>query len=150
LLPYLCPIIADGLHIDPELETKRLGAWEALNTNRTEGMVQATHSMREVLRQLMDTLSPVEKVQNAPWYKKPNGDTNVTRNMRIRYAIAGDSTDISESTLDLIKGCSAATDSVYSKLSAQSHTGKKPTITATRMYLVACETVIGLIATARL
>ncbi len=136
--------------IDPELEAKRMGAWEALNSNRPEGLVQATHSMREVLRQLMDTLSPVEKVQNAPWYEEPKDEAKVTRNMRIRYAIAGDSMDVSESTLDLIKGYSAATNSVYSKLSAQSHSDKKPTVTATRMYLVACETVIGLIATAKL
>ena len=121
--------------IDPELELKRQGAWEALNNSIPEGRVQAAHSMREVLRLLLDKLSPAAKVQTAPWYQKPDDGPAITRKMRIRYAIAGDSVDVSDSTLDIIEGFSAAAYSVYSKLSAQSHSDKKPTITATRMYL---------------
>jgi len=136
--------------IDPELELKRLGAWEALNSNRPEGRVQATHSMREVLRLLLDRLSPAEKVQKTIWYKKPDSGASITRAMKIRYAIAGDSNEISESTFSLIRDMSATVESMYAKLSSQSHTEKKTTITATRMYLIACETTIGLIATARL
>jgi len=136
--------------IDPELELKRLGAWEALNSNRPEGRVQATHSMREVLRLLLDKLSPAEKVQKTSWYKRPDSGASITRGMKIRYAIAGDSNEISESTFSLIRDMSATVESMYAKLSAQSHTEKKTTFTATRMYLIACETTIGLIATARL
>ncbi|MBA7468447.1 MAG: Hsp70 family protein [Dehalococcoidia bacterium] len=136
--------------VDPELELKRLGAWEALNSNRPESRVQATHSMRELLRLLLDKLSPAEKVQKASWYNKPDSGASITRAMKIRYAIAGDSNEISESTFNLIRDMSAAVDSMYAKLSAQSHTEKKTTITATRMYLIACETIVGLIASARL
>lgn len=136
--------------IDPELELKRLGAWEALNSNRPEGRRQATHSMREVLRLLLDKLSPAEKVQKTPWYKRPESGASITRAMKIRYAIAKDSNEISESTFSLIRDMSATVESMYAKLSAQSHTEKKTTITATRMYLIACETTIGLIATARM
>jgi hypothetical protein len=136
--------------VDPELELKRLGAWEALNSNRPEGRVQATHSMREVLRLLLDKLSPAEKVQKTSWYKRPDSGASITRAMKIRYAIAGDSNEISESTLSLIRDMSATVESTYARLSAQSHTEKKTTITATRMYLIACETTIGLIACARL
>lgn len=135
--------------IDTELELKREGAWEAVNSNRPDSKAQASHSMREVLRLLLDKLAPIEKVQQAPWYQKPPTGAPVTRAMRIRYAVAGDSDKFSESTLSMIDDLSAAVDSMYAKLSAESHTDKKTTVSATRMYLAACEAIIGLIAVAR-
>ncbi len=135
--------------IDPELEVKRAGAWEAIESNRPDGRAQASHSMREVLRQLLDSLAPTKEVLKAPWYKKPQSGAPITRAMRVRYALAGTSDVSSESTLSLINDLAAAVDSMYAKLSSESHTDKKVTVTATRMYLSACEAVIGLIASQR-
>ena len=136
-------------NIDPELELKRAGAWEAVESNRADGRAQASHSMREVLRQLIDKLAPTGEVIKAPWYRKPESGAPVTRAMRIRYALAGTSDISSESTFSLVTDLTAAVDSMYAKLSAESHSDKKVTVTATRTYLSACEAVIGLIASQR-
>lgn len=136
-------------NIDPELELKREGAWEAIESNRPDARAQASHSMREVLRLLLDKLGPTEAVIRAPWYRKPKSGAPVTRAMRIRCALAGMSDVASESTLSLVTDLAAAVDSMYAKLSAESHSDKQVTATATRMYLSACEAVIGLIASQR-
>jgi hypothetical protein len=136
-------------NVDPELELKRAAAWEAIESGRVDGLAQASHSMREVLRQLLDKLAPAEKVIKAPWYRKPNSGAPVTRAMRIRYALSGVSDVSSESTLSLTKDLAAAVDSMYAKLSAESHRGRGATVSATRMYLGACEAVIGLVASQR-
>ena len=106
--------------------------------------------MREVLRQLLDKLAPVSQIQASPWYQKPKEGPPVTRAMRIRYTLAGPSPLPSESTLTFINGMAAAIDAMYAKLSAETHSGKKPKISTTRMYLNACEALIGLIATERI
>ena len=134
--------------IDPELELKRAGAWEAVESSRPDGRAQASHSMREVLRQLLAKLAPTEEVVKASWYRKPESGAPVTRAMRIRYAVTG-SDAVSESTLSLTSDLAAAVDSMYAKLSAESHSDKKATVSATKMYLNACEAVIGLIAIQR-
>ena len=134
---------------DPELELKRAGAWGAVESNMPDARAQASHSMREVLRQLLDKLAPTEEVIKAPWYKKPESGPPVTRAMRIRYALSGVSDVSSESTLSLTNDLAAAVDSMYAKLSAESHSSKRATVSATRMYLSACEAVIGLIASQR-
>jgi hypothetical protein len=136
-------------NIDPSLEQKRAGAWEAVESNRSDSLAQASHSMREALRQLLDKLAPTEDIQKAPWYKKPKEGSSVTRAMRIHYAIAGTSEVSSESTLSLINDLAAAADSMYAKLSAESHSDKRAKVQATKMYLFACEAVIGLIVTER-
>lgn len=134
--------------VDPELELKRAGAWEAVGSNRPDGCVQASHSMREVLRQFLAKLAPTEEVVKASWYRKPEDGAPVTRAMRIRYVLAG-SDVVSESTLSLTNDLAAAVHSMYAKLSAESHGSKGATIPATRIYLNACEAVIGLIAIQR-
>jgi len=148
------PILPTGTHVliqshleavDPILEQKRSGAWEALGSGSPDGCAQAAHSMREVLRQLLDKLAPDEQVKKAPWYEKPNSGVTVTRAMRIRYTISGSGVE-SESSLSFINDLAQAVDSMYSKLSAESHSNRKAAITATHMYLNACEAVIGLIA----
>ncbi len=58
----------------PELESKRAGAWQALESGTQDGPAQAAHSMRELLSQVLDNLAPSEFVQKAPWYKKPKQD----------------------------------------------------------------------------
>ena len=97
----------------------------------------------------MDNLAPSGSVQKAPWYMKPKQEPAVTRAMRIRYAITGTSDVQSESTLSLINGISEAVTAMYAKLSAESHSRTRLKISKVRMYLFACEAIIGLIATER-
>ena len=105
--------------------------------------------MREVLRQLLDNIAPKSEILQAPWYKKPKEGLPVTRAMRIRYAITGKADIESESTLSLINGMAEAVNSMYAKLSAESHSEKILKVSTVRMYLNACESLIGLIATER-
>jgi len=147
---HTSPVIQSFLeNLDLGLEQKRSGAWEAIESNGADSLSQASHSMRELLRQLLDKLAPTEYVLKAPWYNKPKEGSPVTRAMRIHYAIAGTSEVSSESTLSLINDLAAAVDSMYAKLSAESHSDKKAKVQPTKMYLFACEAVIGLIATER-
>lgn len=147
---HITAIIQNFLEeIDPELEIKRSGAWQALENGTFDGPSQASHSMREVLRQLLDKIAPESEVEKAPWYKKSKDGPSVTRNMRIHYAIAGKSSVESESTLSLISGMSETVNSMYAKLSAESHSDKRVKTSSVRMYLNACESLIGLIATER-
>jgi len=136
--------------IDPELESKRVGAWCVLESNLPDSLSQASHSMREVLRQLLDKLAPASRIKISPWYQKPKEGSPITRAMRIRYAIAGPSPVPSESTLAFINGMAEAIDTMHAKLSAETHSAKKPKTSTTRMYLNACEALIGLIATERI
>ncbi len=69
--------------------------------------------------------------------------------MRIRYAITAASNVESESTFSLINGMSEAVNAIYAKLSAESHSRTRLKISNVRMYLYACEAIIGLIATER-
>jgi hypothetical protein len=154
MLTTVTPIVAliqsflEG--IDPELESKRVGAWRVLESNLPDSLSQASSSMREVLRQLLDKLAPASQIETCPWYQKPKEAPAVTRAMRIRYTLAGPSPVPSESTLTFINGMAEAIDAMYAKLSAETHSGKKPKISTTRMYLNACEALIGLIATERI
>jgi len=135
--------------ISPDLESKRAGAWQALESGTQDGPAQAASSMRELLSQVLDNLAPSGFVQKAPWYKKPKQEPAVTRATKIRYAITGTSDVQSESTLSLINGISEAINAVYAKLSAASHSRTRLKISNVRMYLFACEAIIGLISTER-
>jgi hypothetical protein len=135
--------------VSPDLEIKRVGAWQALESNAQDGPAQATHSMREVLRQLLEKIAPKPEILQAPWYKKPKDGPPITRSMRIRYAITGIADIESESTLSLINGMAEAVNSMYAKLSAESHSEKRLKTSTVRMYLNACESLIGLIAAER-
>ena len=136
--------------IDPELESKRAGAWRVLESNLPDSLSQASHSMREVLRQLLEKLAPASQVELSPWYQKPKDGPPITRPMRIRYAIAGPSPIPSESTLAFINGMAEAIAAMYAKLSAETHGAQRPKISTIRMYLNSCEALIGLIATERI
>ena len=70
--------------------------------------------------------------------------------MRIRYAITGPSPISSESTLAFINGMAEAVSAMYAKLSAETHGTKRPKIFTIRMYLNACEALIGLITAERM
>ena len=135
--------------ISPDLEIKRSGAWQALDSGTQDGPSQAVHSMREVLRQMLDILAPATKIQEASWYKKPKDGPLVTRSMKIRYALTGTANVKSESTLSLINGMAETINSMYAKLSAESHSNTRSKISSVRMYLNACESLIGLIVTER-
>ena len=135
--------------LDPELERKRQGAWQTLEGSTADRHAQAAHSMREVLQQLLDRLAPREQVERAPWYSKLKQGQGVTRSMRVRWAIAGDSTNISQSLLRLIDSLAEAVDATYARLSAEGHERKAGKDRSTRACLSACDSLIELIGASR-
>lgn len=132
--------------IDPELERKRLGAWQTLDGSTVDKHAQAANSMREVLSQLLDKLAPSKQIQKASWYKKPEQGSKITRAMKVRWAIARDSSSVSESTLNQVNTLIDSVDATYKKLSAEGHQKKAGKDQIIRACLNACESVIELIA----
>ena len=109
-------------NLEPELERKRQGSWQTFQGKSQDRLSQAMSSMREVLRQLLDILAPEEDIPKAPWYSKPRqGGNAITRKMRVRYALAGNSPNVSQSTLKLIESLASSVDETYHVLSAESH-----------------------------
>jgi len=147
ITPIVAQIQSFLERIDPELESKRIGAWKTLESATPDALSQACHSMREVITQLLEKLSPSSEVIKSPWYKKPKEGSPVTRSMKIRYAIAGSSATVSDSTLNFINAMAEVIDAMYSKLSAETHSHKKAKVSSIRIYLNACEALIGIITT---
>jgi len=135
--------------LDPELERKRLGAWQVLESGMADRHSQAANSMREILRQFLQKLSPDYHVVQAPWYYKPKQGSPVTRPMRVRYALGGTSVSVSESTLKQVNTLAAAADATYARLSEQAHKRKAGQDNTTRAYLTACESLMELIVVNR-
>jgi len=135
--------------LDPQLERKRQGAWQTLKGSSADKHAQAANSMREILSQLLDKLAPKERVKKASWYKKPKSGDPVTRAMRVRWAIAENSANVSSSKLGQIESLVKAVDATYINLSAEGHARKVGKDQISRACMDACESVIELIAASR-
>lgn len=106
--------------VDPVLVQKRKGAWEAFRSSNFDRVSQATHSMRETIRLLLDELAPGEKIKNTPWYTAdPTSRSGVTRKHRIKYTLGGPDGECSESLLKM--GVT-----LYDQLSNEAHSGNEP------------------------
>ncbi len=128
--------------IDPFLEEKRIGGWQTFEGNSTDRISQATHSMREVLRQLLDKLAPDGDVKGAPWYSEPSKEPKVTRKMKVRYILSGHSTTTSKSTVDFIDSIANAVVMTFAKLSSEAHKYGRSIESTAETYLKACEVLI--------
>lgn len=129
--------------VDVELEQKRQGAWQTFHGTSQDGLSQAMHSMREVLRQLLDMLAPEEEVPRASWYDKPpKAKSLVTRKMRVRFALAGTSSTVSKSTLELVDSLADSVDKTYAKISGEAHRKGEAPRAQVEAYLRLCEAII--------
>lgn len=135
--------------LDPQLERRRSGAWQTLQSATDDRHSQAATSMREVLRELLEKLAPDKDVMRAPWYDKPKEGTPVTRAMRVRYALTGISNSLSGSRLRQVNALADAADATYARLSSEIHKGVASQDKAARAYLTACESVMELIVAER-
>jgi hypothetical protein len=135
--------------LDPDLERKRQGAWQTLEGGTSDRYVQAAHSMREVLRLLLDMLAPTEQVKKTPWYTKPKSGDPVPRAMRVRYALADCSMNFSKSTAELIDSLAKTVDATYTKLCAEAHAQTTGGGRIAAACLRACESVMELIVANR-
>jgi RNA-directed DNA polymerase len=132
--------------VDPTLETKRLGVWQTFHGQSSDRLTQACHSMREVMRLLLDKLAPTEKIKVCKWYKKPtDSKTEVTRKMRVRYSLSGESTSLSKSTLEYIDSLARFVDESYDKLSSEAHSSKESDIALVEGFLQSGDLIISMI-----
>jgi hypothetical protein len=132
--------------VDANLELKRLGAWQTFKGISKDRLSQSAHSMREVIRLLLDILAPDEKIILCPWYVKPvDPKVSVTRKMRVKYCLSGPSGSSSESTVNYIESLSRFVDESYAKLSNEAHSNTNLDPTIVKAFLDSGELVILMI-----
>ena len=129
--------------VDPDIESKRQGAWHTFYGTGSDRLSQASHSMREVIRLLLYKLAPDDMVKAAPWYDKPTDATSdVTRKMRVRYCLSGCSTSVSHSTLNYIEALASFIDESYAKLSREAHSDEPSDISMVKAFLESGDIII--------
>lgn len=131
--------------VDPYFENKRIGAWVTFKGDSPDKIAQATHSMREVLSQLLEKLAPDKNVIEASWYIEPTKGQKVTRKMRVRYILSDESQPASKSTVNFIDSLADTADEMYAQLSKEAHKRGESVESIAESYLHACELVLLLI-----
>jgi hypothetical protein len=77
--------------IEPRLRTKFEGVWQTYNdTSKKDRVRQAAHSMREVLSEFLQVLSPDDDVKRAEWWKSETNDGRPSQRQRVKYVIIQD------------------------------------------------------------
>lgn len=108
--------------IDPALCELRHGASSAIASGQPDSTRQAAHSARELIRQVLDILAPIEEIRAQPNFTpSKESASGVTRKMRVRYAIKRKYGRVSESEVDIIESLCNLIDSLYTKLSSEAH-----------------------------
>jgi len=128
--------------IDPYFEKKRIGAWVTFSGSSPDKISQAASSMREVLSQLLEQLSPDKNVREASWYTEGQ---KITRKMKVRYILSDEEIPASKSTVKFIDSVSNTTDEMYAQLSKEVHKREVGVESKAEIYLRMCELVIFLI-----
>ena len=131
--------------IDPYFENKRIGAWFTFKGDSPDKIAQATHSMREVLDQLLERLAPDRNVSEASWYLEPTTGRKVTRRMKVRYILSSEGQSASKTTVTSIDSLSTTADAMYAQLSKEAHSRVVGVESTAESYLYACELVLLLI-----
>lgn len=108
--------------INPALCELRRGASFALASGQPDSIRQAAHSARELIRQVLDALAPLDEIKANPNYQ-PSKDTKsgVTRKMRIRHVMKVRHVSLSSSDTDIVDTLCQLVDQLYDKLSAEAH-----------------------------
>jgi RNA-directed DNA polymerase len=138
----LTPLLSE---IDQYFENKRLGAWVTFNGTSPDRIAQATHSMREVLSQLLSRLAPDDVVTKAQWYVEPTAGAKVTRKMRVRCILSTKTQPASKSTVEFIESLADITEQTYGQLSKEAHKHGTNAAAQAEVCLHTCELVLLLI-----
>jgi len=78
----------------PDLAKIRLGAWETFYSETEVNLMNASHSMREILRHIISRIASNEEVKQSSWWEKPQDtDKDVTSQQRLRFLIFGPGDD---------------------------------------------------------
>jgi hypothetical protein len=112
-----------ALHrLGPSLVELRHGAWSAANSTAPDSPRQAAHSARELLRQVLDAVAPIEEVKAQSWFKPDKASqSGITRKMRVRLALQKRGLGSSERDRKVIESTMELIGNLYDKLSAEAH-----------------------------
>lgn len=117
-----------ALHdISVNLRDMRSGAQEALHSGGSDALRQAAHSGRELISQILRTLSPDEEIKCQPWFAPvASSNSGVTRRHRIKYALQQRKDRFSESEMQVAEKQAELVDVLYSRLSSAAHSAEPP------------------------
>lgn len=101
--------------IDPSLKSLRHAAIFRLKESDHDSFRQAAQSTRELIAQTLRKGASDEKVRAQSWFREP-----ITRKQRARYLME-QNRKYSKSDLELFENIGKCTDSLYAKLSSESH-----------------------------
>lgn len=106
--------------LSPDFISMRRGAWRAANSTAPDALRQAAHSGRELVSQVLKTVSSDAEVRSQVWYnpRKPN---EITRRDRYKTAILKRKRAKSETDLDIALKAGELMDIQHEKLSANAH-----------------------------
>ncbi|MEW6327867.1 MAG: hypothetical protein AB1487_09810 [Thermodesulfobacteriota bacterium] len=120
----------------------RKGAWQTFRSNSQDKVRQAAHSMRELIRQVLDKLAPEQEVKNTTWFKN-GGSDKITRKHRIKYILLGSKEKVpSKGNLKYIEALGQEADTKYSILSREAHLDKEPEYLIVETYLRSAESFL--------
>jgi hypothetical protein len=113
--------------LDPKLLDLRHGAWAASKGSQPGSVGQAAHSARELIRQVLDILAPIEAVRAQKRFKAdPSSSSGVTRKMRVRLAVEKRAAGGSKSDTAVLERAQDLMLTLYDKLSGVAHdTGER-------------------------
>lgn len=106
------------IRIYPQLLSLRDGAHEAVASKRQDSARQAAHSMRELLRQVLNKLAPKDKLKNQSGF---NPKDEITRKMRVRFAYKKIHGSASDTQVDLVESQCVMIDNLYESLLDEAH-----------------------------
>jgi hypothetical protein len=110
--------------IEPRLCSKFEGMWQTLSDiTKKDRHRQAAHSMREVLSEFLQVLSPDDEVKKAGWWKPETQNGKPSQRQRVKYAIIGAEKQpfLSDEDLNLIDALMNDARDRYEKLNEIAH-----------------------------
>lgn len=111
--------------IREELVEVREGMWGAYHSGRADSLRQAAHSARELMRQVIDALAPLDRVRQASWFQRHEGSSSgVTRRQRVRLILQNRGRGRGDE--ELVEGLCDQVDTNYGRLSGQAHADSQP------------------------
>lgn len=112
-----------ALHrLAPSLVELRQGVWSAATSSAPDSPRHAAHSARELLRQVLDAVAPIEEVRTQSWFQPDKSSrSGITRRMRVRLALQKRGLGNSERDRKVVESAMALISDLYDKLSAEAH-----------------------------
>lgn len=103
----------------PDLVQVRKGAWDTYYSATEVNLMNASHSMREVMRHIISQIATNEEVKKASWWEKPKGtDKEVTNAQRLRYLIFG---SVDDKPIEMVILAVKTSMDAYSRLQSIAH-----------------------------